>query len=119
MLGEVEVTANKMSENLKNIPQSVSVVDAGEFEERHVKNVEDLVKTIPNINANGGIYEGISSRGLNPSIFTGSNPVALYVGGSHRQIRTHLTFLSQMSSVSRFCAVQVAQYMEKTASVES
>ena len=48
-LGEVEVTANKISENLKDVPQSISVVSDTELQEREVKNVEELVKTMPNI----------------------------------------------------------------------
>ena len=81
VLGEVSVTANKISENLKDVPQSISVVDSTELEERGVKNVEELTKTIPNITGVSGMYEGISTRGLNPSIFTSSNPVTVYVGG--------------------------------------
>ena len=80
-LGEVAVTANKISENLKDVPQSISVVNDIELQERGVKNVEELVKTIPNITGVGGMYEGISTRGLNPSIYTTSNPVTVYVGG--------------------------------------
>lgn len=80
-LGEVEVTANKISENLKDVPQSISVVSDTELQERDVKNVEELVKTMPNITGVGGMYEGISTRGLNPSIYTSSNPVTVYVGG--------------------------------------
>ena len=33
-LGEVEVTANKISENLKDVPQSISVVSDTELQER-------------------------------------------------------------------------------------
>jgi tonB-dependent receptor protein len=80
-LGEVEVTANKISENLKDVPQSISVVSDTELQEREVKNVEELVKTMPNITGVGGMYEGISTRGLNPSIYTSSNPVTVYVSG--------------------------------------
>ena len=80
-LGEVEVTANKISENLKDVPQSISVVSDTELQEREVKNVEELVKTMPNITGVGGMYEGISTRGLNPSIYTSSNPVTVYVDG--------------------------------------
>ena len=81
MLGEVSVTANKISENLKDVPQSISVISDVDLEERGVKNVEELVKTIPNISGVGGMYEGISTRGLNPSIYTSSNPVTVYIGG--------------------------------------
>lgn len=80
-LGEVEVTANKISENLKDVPQSISVVSDTELQEREVKSVEELVKTMPNITGVGGMYEGISTRGFNPSIYTSSNPVTVYVGG--------------------------------------
>lgn len=81
VLGEVSVTANKISENLKDVPQSISVISDVDLEERGVKNVEELVKTIPNISGVGGMYEGISTRGLNPSIYTSSNPVTVYIGG--------------------------------------
>jgi tonB-dependent receptor protein len=81
VLGEVAVIANKISENLNDVPQSISVVDSTELEERDVKNVEELTKTIPSITGVSGMYEGISTRGLNPSIFTSSNPVTVYVGG--------------------------------------
>lgn len=80
-LEQVEVTANKISENLKDVPQSVSAISAAEFEERGVKNVEELVKNIPNTSGVGGMYEGISTRGLNPSVYTSSNPITVYVGG--------------------------------------
>lgn len=63
------------------MPQSISVVSDTELQEREVKNVEELVKTMPNITGVGGMYEGISTRGLNPSIYTSSNPVTVYVGG--------------------------------------
>lgn len=56
-LGEVEVTANKISENLKDVPQSISVVSDTELQEREVKNVEELVKTMPNITGVGGMYK--------------------------------------------------------------
>ena len=63
------------------MPQSISVVNDTELQERDVKNVEELVKTMPNITGVGGMYEGISTRGLNPSIYTSSNPVTVYVDG--------------------------------------
>lgn len=46
-LGEVEVTANKISENLKDVPQSISVVSDTELQERDVKNWSKLCQTLP------------------------------------------------------------------------
>ena len=37
VLGEVSVTANKISENLKDVPQSISVISDVDLEERGVK----------------------------------------------------------------------------------
>ena len=77
----VEVTANKISQNLKDVPQSIDVINGTELEEKGIKNVSELLKSVPNMNGQTGMYEGISTRGLNPSIFTSSNPVTIYVGG--------------------------------------
>lgn len=76
----VEVTANKISQNLKDIPQSIDVINGTELEEKGIKNVSEFLKSVPNMNRQTGMYEGISTRGLNPSIFTSSNPVTIYVG---------------------------------------
>ena len=55
----VEVTANKISQNLKDVPQSIDVINGTELEEKGIKNVSELLKSVPNMNGQTGMYEGI------------------------------------------------------------
>ncbi|MDO5045846.1 TonB-dependent receptor [Campylobacter sp.] len=78
---EITVTANKIEEKLKDIPQSISVVEGIDIEEKGIKTVEDLLKSIPGIHTTTGLHGGIFTRGLNGSIFTRSNPVTIFING--------------------------------------
>ncbi|MFL1706316.1 TonB-dependent receptor [Campylobacter sp. MOP7] len=80
-LGEVKVTANKIEEKLKDIPQSISVIDGIEVEEKGIKTIEDLLKSVPSISTTTGLHGGIFTRGLNGSIFTRTNPVTIFING--------------------------------------
>lgn len=80
-LGEVKVLANKISENLEKIPQSISVISGVELEEKGIKNISELTQILPNTYATTGIHEGVTARGLNGSAFTSSNPVMIYING--------------------------------------
>ncbi|MCH9812654.1 MAG: TonB-dependent receptor [Epsilonproteobacteria bacterium] len=73
----VTVTANKMEENIKDIPQSITVMTDVEIEERGIKNISDLIEYIPNLNSSGTI----NFRGLNYSPFTNTSPMTIYVDG--------------------------------------
>ncbi|RBQ29166.1 TonB-dependent siderophore receptor [Aliarcobacter vitoriensis] len=81
-LEEITVSANKMEENIKDVPQSISVISEEEIEQKGIKNISDIVKEVPNMNilnaANGA---AVSFRGLNSSMFTNNNPVVIYVDG--------------------------------------
>lgn len=80
-LDNITVTANKMEENVNEVPQAITVVDAYELEEKGIKNVPDLIKEIPNMSSgNNGGYT-VNFRGLNTSIFTNNNPVVIYIDG--------------------------------------
>nr|WP_320191238.1 TonB-dependent receptor [uncultured Desulfobacter sp.] len=82
-LDSVTVTANKMEENIKEIPQSITVMTDVEIEERGIKDVSDLIKYIPNLISTSVI----NFRGLNSSMFTNASPMVIYVDGvpySHR-----------------------------------
>jgi len=79
----ITVTANKMEENVKDIPQSITVMTDVEIEERGIKNVSDLIQYIPNLSSTSQV----NFRGLNASMFTNASPMVIYVDGipySHR-----------------------------------
>ena len=80
-LEEVKVTANKIEERLKDIPQSISVIDGIEIEEKEIRTVEDLLKSVSGISTTTGLHGGIFARGLNGSLFTRTNPVTIFIDG--------------------------------------
>ncbi|WP_418184760.1 TonB-dependent receptor [Aliarcobacter vitoriensis] len=78
-LDEITVSANKMEENIKDVPQSISVITEEDIEQKSIKNISDVIKEVPNMNINN---IGFSSfRGLNFSAFTSNNPVVIYLDG--------------------------------------
>jgi iron complex outermembrane receptor protein len=82
-LDSVTVTANKMEENIKEIPESITVMTDVEIEEKGIKDVSDLIKYIPNLISTSAV----NFRGLNSSMFTNASPMVIYVDGipySHR-----------------------------------
>ncbi len=81
-LEAVTVTANKVEENIQNVPQSITVIDEEILQEKGIKTINDVVKEVPNMitsGSNNGVQT--SFRGLNLSMFTNSNPVVIYVDG--------------------------------------
>jgi outer membrane receptor protein involved in Fe transport len=79
-LSEIVVTAQKVTENLREVPISVSVLDSGELQNQHIADIADLTRAVPNFsftsngNPGGAILEmrGISSA-------AGASPVAIYL----------------------------------------
>jgi iron complex outermembrane receptor protein len=79
-LAEVVVTAQKVAENLFDVPISVSVVDSAQLQNQHIQDIADLTRAVPNFsftsngNPGGSILEmrGISSA-------AGASPVAIYL----------------------------------------
>jgi iron complex outermembrane receptor protein len=81
-LEEITVSANKVEENIQDVPQSISVISEEELEEKGIKTINDVVKEVPNMitsGSNNGVQT--SFRGLNLSMFTNNNPVVIYVDG--------------------------------------
>jgi len=71
-----------MTETLKEVPQSITVIDDVMLEERRITNVTKLIRQVPNISTAEGIARTETNfRGLNISTFTLTNPVVLYVDG--------------------------------------
>lgn len=81
-LDSITVTANKVEENIKDVPQSITVIDGTVIEEKGIKKISEVIKEIPNMNFQNSTNGGMSSfRGLNTSMFTNNNPVVIYVDG--------------------------------------
>ncbi|RXJ57653.1 TonB-dependent receptor [Candidatus Marinarcus aquaticus] len=81
-LGNVVVSANKMEENIQEVPQSITILDAQTIEEKGMNKVSDVINVIPNMYMNSENHGGaINFRGLNTSMFTNSNPIVIYVDG--------------------------------------
>lgn len=81
-LKSVTVTANKMEENIKDIPTTITLIDENAIEEKGIDNVGEILREVPNLGIKKILYGSqISFRGLNPSIFTSNNPIVLYING--------------------------------------
>jgi iron complex outermembrane receptor protein len=82
-LSEISVSANKMEENIQDVPQSITVIDEEILQEKGIKNAEGIMREIPNMtpSGSGGMGRTVSFRGLNMSSFSNSNPVVIYVDG--------------------------------------
>ena len=81
---EIVVTAMKREQNLQDVAASISAVSGEELKDRGIANVQDLSKTIPNLN--WGEHFGttmISIRGVGSIVDSGiTEPtVAMYVDG--------------------------------------
>ncbi len=80
-LDTVTVTANKMEENIQDVPQSITVLNAEVIKEKGIKNIGDIIKEIPNMRYEYGDGALVNFRGLNQSIFSNNNPVVIYIDG--------------------------------------
>ena len=80
-LEALTVTANKMEENIKDIPQSITVMTDVEIEERGIKSIKDLIKYIPNLTTSYYNTDKVNFRGINTSQFTNTNPIVIYIDG--------------------------------------
>jgi iron complex outermembrane receptor protein len=65
----ITVTANKMEEDIQNVPQSITVIDEFVLREKRIKNVADVIKEIPNMSLSP-FSRNLNFRGLNTSVFT-------------------------------------------------
>ncbi|NCC26087.1 MAG: TonB-dependent receptor [Deltaproteobacteria bacterium] len=98
-LEKITVTANKMEEDIQKVPQSITVIDEFEIEEKGLKTVQDVVDRIPNMLASPYHGTAVSFRGLNQSMFTNNNPVVIYIDGVPTSNRYGFDF--SMANVER------------------
>ncbi len=78
---EVVVTANKIEEDVQDVPQSITVIGEDILEEKGIENVPDLIREIPNVFYTPNHGNSVNIRGLNTSMFTQNNPVVIYIDG--------------------------------------
>jgi iron complex outermembrane receptor protein len=81
VLENISVTANKIEEDVTDVPQSITVLDEYIIEEKGIKNIPDVIKEIPNMFHTPNHGNAINFRGLNTSMFTSNNPVVIYIDG--------------------------------------
>ena len=78
----ITVTANKIEENIQDVPQSISVIDEFVLDEKGITEIADVINEIPNMTVSTGTHgNAVSFKGLIPSMFTNNNPVVLYIDG--------------------------------------
>jgi iron complex outermembrane receptor protein len=87
-LEEVIVTAQKLEENIQEIPMSVTAVTGAALERKRAASVSDLTESVPNLYAMPSVGQSILEFGMrgtaqgNPAM--GVNPtVGLYVDGAY------------------------------------
>jgi iron complex outermembrane receptor protein len=81
VLEKVTVTANKIEENIQDIPQSITVLDAQMIKEKGITDIVGVIKEIPNMTDIPDHGTAVNFRGLNASLFTNNNPVVVYIDG--------------------------------------
>ncbi|WP_321415455.1 TonB-dependent receptor [uncultured Desulfobacter sp.] len=74
----ITVTANKVEEDITDVPQSITVIDDEVLKEKGIERIPNVISEIPNMNSSGST---VNFRGLNHSMFTSNNPVVIYIDG--------------------------------------
>jgi outer membrane receptor protein involved in Fe transport len=79
-LQSITVTATKRTEDIKDIPTSVSAIDADQLAEHHVANYDDITRTVPSVSFQAGAGPGLDNieiRGVSST--SGSATVGIYI----------------------------------------
>ena len=87
-LEEIVVTSTKRSENLRAVPQSISVITGTQLQEQHVEDYADLGRTVPGLSFSNGGGPGLSNleiRGISSTI--GQPTVSVYLDDTPITIR--------------------------------
>lgn len=87
---DIVVTARKQSEDIQDVPLSVSAVSGATLERRGLQNVKDLAQSVPSLSLIGSNtarasalqIRGIGSFGLNPGI---EPSVGVYFDGAYQK----------------------------------
>ena len=103
---EIVVTAQKRSETLRKVPESISVVTGLQLEEQHIDDYADLARTIPDLSFSSLGAPGLSNleiRGISSTV--GTSTVAIYLDDAPITIRNN-SFYSGQSEPQLFDLAQ-------------
>ncbi len=79
-LQSITVTATKRSEDIKDIPTSVSAIDGDQIAEHHIANYDDITRSVPGVSFQAGAGPGLDNieiRGVSST--SGSATVGIYI----------------------------------------
>ncbi len=88
-IGEVIVTAQRRSEDVKKVPASISVIGGAALQENHITDFEDISRAVPGVSFGAGGGPGtdvIEVRGV--SSVSGSATVGVYLDDTPITVRT-------------------------------
>lgn len=91
------ITATKTDTPLRDVPQSITVIDKGQIEEQSIRSVQDLVRYVPGI----GIAQGEGNR--DTPVFRGSSSTADFTVDG---IRDDVQYFRDFYNVSRVEALK-------------
>ena len=95
-VSEIVVTAQKRSENLREVPQSISVLTGAQLDQQHVNAYADLARTVPGLSFSSLGAPGLSNleiRGISST--TGTSTVAIYLDDAPITIRNNSFYSGQ------------------------
>ena len=93
---EIVVTAQKRTENLKDVPQSISVFTGIQIERQHIDDYADLARTVPDLsftNAGGPGLSNLEIRGISSTV--GTSTVSIYLDDAPVTIRNNGFYAGQ------------------------
>ena len=79
-LEEITVTAQKVTESLRNVPISISVVKGTQLADQHINDTEDLTRAVPNFSFSSNGNPGsnvLEIRGISST--AGASTVGIYL----------------------------------------
>src|ERR1700722_3856877 len=95
-LEEIVVTSQKRTENLRAVPQSISVISGTQLQAMHVDDYADLARTVPGLsftNSGGPGLSNLEIRGISSTI--GQPTVSIYLDDTPITIRNNSFYAGQ------------------------
>jgi iron complex outermembrane receptor protein len=95
-LAEVVVTAQKRTETLRAVPQSVSVLSGAQIDEQHIGDYADLATSVPGLSYTSLGGPGLSNleiRGISSTV--GESTVSIYLDDAPITIRNNSFYAGQ------------------------
>src|ERR1700733_5676559 len=95
-LEEIVVTSTKRTENLRAVPQSISVITGTQLQQMHVDDYADLARNVPGLsftNSGGPGLSNLEIRGISSTI--GQPTVSIYLDDTPITIRNNSFYAGQ------------------------